>query len=113
MSMQQLAAVLQASHGSISMATQMLTRLGMVEKVSVPGERKHFYRIGHNAWSESFVSKLNFLDQMLELANRGLKLLEDAPNETRKSLESMRSFFAFFRGELADIDERWKRSQRE
>ena len=112
MSMQELAAVLRASHGSISMATQMLARLGMVEKVSVPGERKHFYRIDHNAWSESFASKLNFLDRMLELANRGLKLLEDAPDETRTSLENMRSFFDFFRGEFADINERWESSQR-
>jgi len=112
MSMQELAEVLRASHGSISMATQMLTRLGMVEKVSVSGERKHFYRIEQDAWSKSLVSKLNFLDQMLELANRGLGLLEDTPSETRKSLETMRSFFRFFRGQFADINERWEQSQR-
>lgn len=113
MSMQQLAAVLQASHGSISMATQMLTRLGMVEKVSVPGERKHFYRVGRDAWTASFDSRLKYLNLMLELANRGLELLEDAPEETREPLVYMRAFFDFFRIEIEDVSARWKMSQAE
>jgi len=111
MSMQELAEDLQASHGSISTATQMLTRLGMVEKVSMPGERKHFYRIGHKAWNASFATKLNYLNRMLELANRGLALLEDAPPEARASLEYMSALFGFFRDEFEGISERWERAQ--
>lgn len=110
MSMQELAEQLQASHGSISMATKMLTRLGMIEKTSVPGERRHFYRVGRNAWNASFTNKLGYLDLMLNLADRGLTLLEDAPGETRESLVQMRSFFDFFRGEFEGIVERWERS---
>ncbi|MBN1857690.1 MarR family transcriptional regulator [Candidatus Bipolaricaulota bacterium] len=110
LSMQELSAELQASHGSISMATQMLIRLGMIEKTSVPGERRHFYRVGRNAWNTSFANKLQYLELMLDLADRGLTLLDDAPEKTRESLVQMRSFFDFFRGEFEGIVERWERS---
>ena len=111
MSMDELSTDLQASHGSISMATQMLSRLGMVEKLSVPGERKHFYRVGRNAWNASFTNKLHYLDLMLDLANRGLELLEDAPSQTREPLMYMRSFFDFFRGEFEGVSTRWESVQ--
>jgi len=108
MSMQELAEVLRASHGSISMATQMLTRLGIIVKVSVPGERKHFYRVGHDAWTASFTRKIDYLEQMRQLADEGLRLLEDTPKAARRSLEHMRLFFGFFHDELEGISDRWK-----
>ena len=39
-SLDELAEELQASKGAISMSTQLLIRLGVIEKISIPGERR-------------------------------------------------------------------------
>ena len=52
--MDELVEVLQVSKSSISTTSRLLMYIGLVSKVSFPGERKDFYRISDDAWVQGW-----------------------------------------------------------
>jgi DNA-binding transcriptional regulator GbsR (MarR family) len=102
--------VLQASKGSISSATRMLTTMGLIERTAQPGDRRDFFRIRPGAWADVLRLKLEGIVVFRELAERGLKLLEDESPETRQRLLEMHALYAFFEREMPQMFERWNQS---
>lgn len=108
-SMNTIADVLRASKGSISAASRLLIQNGLVEKVSLPGERRDYYRVQPGAWFEIMKKKQDEIALMRELAEVGLELLEGESPDQRARLESMRETFAFFEREFPAMLERWQK----
>ena len=108
MSMDELAEELQASKGSISMATRMLLRVGVIEKLSLTGHRRHYYRVRPGIWMSLFAQRAEHLQQHRELASLGLAALEAEPIETKERLLEMIVFFDFVEEEMPRIVDRWK-----
>ena len=108
MSMDELAEELQASKGSISMATQLLLRIGVIEKVSLLGHRRHYYRVRPGVWMELFVQRTGHLHQHKELVSLGLAALEGEPIEAKERLLEMMVFFDFLEEETPRLADRWK-----
>ena len=106
-SLDELAEELRASKGSISMATQLLLRLGLVEKLSIPGERRHFYQVRPAAWPSLFTRKPEHLDRHVRIAEQGLGLLEGQPIEAKGRLLEMLVFFDFVAEETPGFIARW------
>jgi len=104
----ELADDLQASKGSISMATQLLLRVGVIEKVSIPGERRHFYRIQPGFWLDTFARKDEELDRYRQVGEAGLRLLAEEPVESKGRLLEMLAFIDFVAQELPVFVERWR-----
>ena len=107
-SMDELAEELRASKGSISMATRMLLRLGVIEKVSLPGVRKHYYRIRPGVWVAMFAQRTEHYRRHKELAELGLSALESEPVEAKERLLEMIVFFDFVEEEIPRLVDRWK-----
>jgi len=107
-SLDELAGELQASKGSISMATQLLLRLGMIERISVPGERRHYYRLLPDVWSRLFAQRDDHMEQHRRIARQGLDLLRGEPAEAKARLLEMLVFFDFVVEELPGFTERWQ-----
>lgn len=111
MSAEELAGTLRASRGSISTATRTLVQIGLVEKVSKPGERRDYFRNKPGAWHELTRRRMAQIGVFRVMAERGLSVLEaegkDAP-EVRLGLEEMRDFYAYCERELPGIFERWE-----
>lgn len=103
--MPDLADALQASKGSISSATRLLIQYRLVQRISLPGQRRDFYRIQSDAWTELLRTKLGEMRLMRELAERGLALMPDNDDQ-RQRLEHMRSVYAFFEREMPLLVER-------
>jgi len=112
MSHDELVEDLQASKGSISMSTQLLVRLGIVDRISVPGVRKHYYGIRENLWGSMFLDRPDHIRKHLDVVRKGLDLLRDEPPERKQQLIEMQAFFDFLQEELPAITARWK-EQRE
>ena len=112
MSMDELVGKLSASKGSISMSTQLLVRIGIVDRISLPGHRKRFYRIRENLWESLFLDRTDHIDQHVGLVLKGLDLLRNEPIARKRQLIEMQVFFDFLREELPGISERWA-SQRD
>jgi DNA-binding transcriptional regulator GbsR (MarR family) len=104
----EIAEALGASKGSISTATRGLIQTNLIERISIPGHRRDFYRLHAGGWSEVMQRETEGLDEMRRLAEEGLKILRDAPPERRRRLEEMRSLYAFFHREMPALIERWQ-----
>ena len=107
-SLDELADELQASKGSISMATQLLLRLGMIERISVPGERRHYYRLLPDVWSTVFAQRNDHIEHHRRIARQGLELLRGESVEAKARLLEMLVFFDFIVDELPGFAERWQ-----
>ena len=106
--MDELADQLQASKGAISMATQALTRLGLVEKLSLPGERRRHYRIREGLWAELFRSRKDHLLRHQEMLDLGLEALADEPASAKMRLLEFQAFMDFVHEELPALSARWE-----
>jgi len=105
----ELADVLQASKGSISTMTRLLEQIGLIERVSLPGHRRDYFRIMPNAWSEMSKRRLDQITAFRKLAARGLNLLQQEAPELSDRLQEMHDIHAFFEAELPLLIERWER----
>jgi len=108
MSMDELAKQLQASKGSISSATKMLLRLGIIEKISMPGHRRRYYRPRPNLWSDLFAQQMGHLKEHHALADQGLKVLAGESLDMKERLIEMQVFFDFVEKELPGFAQRWE-----
>lgn len=107
-SMDQLVEVLQASKGSVSTMTRLLIQVSLIERLSLPGQRRDYFRIRPHAWSQMIKQRLVQITAFREMADKGLKLLEDEPPNLRQRLEEMRDIHAFFERELPAMNARWE-----
>lgn len=107
----QLAEVLQASKGSISTMTRLLVQIGLIERISLPGQRRDYFRIKLNAWSEVSKQRLAQISAFRQLAERGLAILETEDPLLRQRLEEMRDIHAFLEHELPLMTDRWEQQR--
>lgn len=104
----ELVEVLQASKGSISTMTRLLMQVGLIEKISLPGERRDYFCIKPGAWSQMSQSHQARITAFRQLADKGLDILKNCPPERRLRLEEMRDIHAFWERELPMLYKRWE-----
>lgn len=102
----QLAATLGVSKASISTMTRLLTQMHLIEKVPKRGARSVFYRIRPGIWTQRVRNGLASLVIYKQLAEKGLRLMENAPPERSERLLEMYQIYSFFEEELKGIFER-------
>lgn len=106
--MQQLEEALQASKSSISTTTRQLIQFGMLERVSLPGERRDYYRVTDSLWTQGLQRATHQFQSFRQLADQGLAILAAAPLVQRGRLQEMRDAYAFLEREYPALLEKWK-----
>lgn len=96
-----------ASKGSVSTMLRLLQATGCVETGGRSGERRTYYRIRPEMWSEMLRSQLEKMSELKTIAEEGLAMMAAAPEEARGRLEGMRALYAFFEGEWPALVDRW------
>ncbi|NJN88358.1 MAG: MarR family transcriptional regulator [Leptolyngbyaceae cyanobacterium SL_7_1] len=109
----ELANVLQASKGSISTMTRLLIQLSLIERVSLPGDRRDYFQIKPKAWKHITEQRLAQIVAFRQLADRGLDLLQTSPPQLRTRLQELRDIHAFWERELPYLNQRWEQEQAE
>ena len=109
LSHEELADRLQASKGSISMSTRLLVRLDILERISLPGHRRHYFRLRERLWNDLFSTRTDHIQQHLKLVDDGLALLKDEPIESKMRLIELQVFSDFVLEALPEMAERWER----
>ena len=99
-----------ASAGSISTAVTALTRMGIVERVWVPGDRRSYYAASMGALDRLLDRSAEVLTQMVVLSERGIEDLASV-DPARQRLEQMREFYAWFDREFDLLIDRWRTQQ--
>ena len=106
--MHELTEALQASKSSISTGTRMLIQMGIIERVSLPGQRRDHYRIIPDFWSRVLEEKAQQFTEFRRLAEQGLSLLEGSSPARRQRLEEMRDLYAFMEREYPLVLSHWR-----
>jgi len=113
MSSGDLAEALGVSSGSISTATRELIRLGLVERVGVPGERRDFFRANTAGLSQLLRDQLDQTRRMHQLMERGEDLVRERDPAVRRRLQEIHDFYEFLEGEIGVVLDRWERHRAE
>lgn len=108
----QLTKALMASKGSISTVTRLLIRIGLIERLSLPGVRHGYFRLRPDAWQNAIRHGIDEIKMIRQLAEHGLELLTDKPPLTRKWLEEMRDMYVFMEQEFPALVERWEQEHK-
>lgn len=110
-SAEEIAAALQASRSSISMAMQLLQRNGAVERYAMPGSRRTYYRLTPGFWLREAEEKAAIAAKWRKLADRGLSILADRSDEGRQRLQEMHDMYAFLEEEYMRLRDTWYERQ--
>lgn len=111
--MDDVAEGLQVSKSSVSTATRLLIQVGLIERLSLPGERRDYYCVSEGVWQTIMRERETQVTAFRRLAEQGLDLLVDEPAERRERLQEMRDFYAFFEEELPVLLDRWEAERKE
>jgi DNA-binding transcriptional regulator GbsR (MarR family) len=106
--MNDLMDALQMSKSSISTATQMLVHYKLIDRVSLPGERRDYYRMREGAWMNILASRVEELRLMREIAEEGLALLNRLPDQSTVRMQEMVDYMRFMESELPAQVKRWE-----
>jgi DNA-binding transcriptional regulator GbsR (MarR family) len=107
----ELARVLQASKASISTMTRLLLQIGVIERLSLPGQRRDYFQIKPNVWSDLTKKRMAQITAFRQVAEQGLKLLEGEDPCLLQRLEEMHDMHAFCERELPLMMERWEQQR--
>ena len=97
---------LQASKGSISTATRVLLRMGLVERVRHRGERFDRFKAQPEAWDEILWRQDQFSSPR-RVVGLGLEALADEPPARRAALEEMDALYAWWERRIPALREEY------
>ena len=99
-SVDDLKVTLGLSSGAISMATSTLVRLGLAERIVLPGQRRLYYRLHSNGWERMLRLRLDGATQMRVIAEEAIGSAPEGKAPDR--LEQMRAVYGWFETVMAD-----------
>jgi len=106
----ELARVVGASKASVSTTTRLLIHMGMVERTTLPGVRRDYFRIRPNAIGNLMRSSMTRIHAGREVAERGLALVK---HDQDQRLRDWVDLYCFFERELPPLIERWEAERAE
>ena len=110
-SMPELGEALTASKASISNSVRLLLQVGFIERMSLPGHRRDYFRIKPDAWFQIVEDEIFKIATFRKLAERGLTLLNGAEPQCQARLEGMHEMAAFLEREMPSLLERWQQER--
>jgi len=103
---------IQASKGSISGTLKVLTQIGFAEPVSLPGDRKTYYRAGKASAGNLIKARLQLFDLFSGLLQKGLKL-KDRQDDTSDWILELAAFYAWIGDHMLTIINSWEEEKEE
>jgi hypothetical protein len=107
----EIAERLQASKGSISTATRLLLRLGLIERVRLRGERFDRFIARPQAWDE-YLWREDQFSAPRRVLRLGLDALADEPPSRRERLRELDSIYAWWQKRIAKLHEEYLADRR-
>jgi hypothetical protein len=102
---------LQASKGSISTATRLLLRMGLIERVRVRGERFDRFVAHPEAWDE-YLWRAEQFSAPRRVLRMGLDALATEPPARRARLEELDSMYAWWQQRIGKLHQEYLADRR-
>ncbi len=97
-----LVEVLDISSGSVSTLTRQLMTLGMVERITFPGDRSSYFQLREHAWVRLIEGQMDVLYELVALVDAGRTLLPAQRVDRVEELAAVTDFFLAAWPELVD-----------
>ncbi|MEZ4647265.1 MAG: MarR family transcriptional regulator [Candidatus Eisenbacteria bacterium] len=114
-SLDDIASRLRVSKGPVSQVIRRLHDRGLVEKVCVPGDRRHFYEATDDIFGRAFTTHTKKLESNLLLARRFVERTAKDPEATsphfRSRLAEMERFYGMMSKHLNAFLAEWRESR--
>lgn len=106
-SAKQLGRLLNASDGAISMATRALVTSGYINRVSVPGERSHYFKAEDDVWGNFLSREKVALHRMSEVLRSGMSTERGSNPSTARRLRNGSRYMAWVNQYHQNVLEQW------
>ncbi|WP_338867518.1 transcriptional regulator [Myxococcus stipitatus] len=108
LSLQQITRVLKVSAASVSTNIRAIMSIGLVDPVSVPGNRQHYYVVNSDGWEARLRTAEDSVKAFVRLCQEAMASPQLA---NRQHLRDAADFCDFYLSEMAGIAERWRASR--
>lgn len=88
-----LSEALRISAGSVSTQTRVLEQVGLLERITFPGDRVTYYQLRPHVWHELMWSEQQRIEEMKALADEARSLIPDTRPDRVTDLGRMAEFF--------------------
>lgn len=110
-SQEELAMYLGVSRGSVSQASRMLVDAGIVERRRRGGDRRDYYRVRPDAWTDMIDRRVDAIVALRRLAERGIEVVGDDATAGHRALAGLADVCRFFESEWPGLVARWRRER--
>ena len=107
LSLDDLASTLQVSRASISTNMRLIIASSLAEQISLPGDRRDYYRFGPDTWERSLKTELDAIAMLRRLGERGLAAARASESTAREHLEELLEFCDLLIEDRSKTVERW------
>lgn len=108
-SLEDLSVALKASKGSISQDTRTLERLGALERVTRPGDRRVYYHIGDRMMERMVALRLERFEQLREALDEVLRTGAAKDDGVRARLREFIGFHDYLLVTIREARDKWCR----
>lgn len=109
MSAKQIGDLLQASSGAISMSTRALVSVGFINRHTVPGDRRHYFRVEDDVWGAFLAGERAYLHRMSSVIQTGLAIRSGQQGRPRVRLRNADRYMTWLEGYHRKMLEDWRR----
>lgn len=107
----ELAEALQVTKGAISTTSRLLIQMELIERVNQMGDRRDYFRLKKRPWFHSFKRELYIISAYRQMAEQGLRLMENYDSDRKEALQEMFELYTFIEKEFSVLIERWEREK--
>src|SRR3954447_19739277 len=107
----QMAGALGVSRASVSTNIRILVAIGVAEHISLPGDRRDYYRFSDSPWDHGMEARITGTLMLRRIAEQGLATAAPAGSVARTNLEELLDFCDFIIEDMRGTAERWQARQ--
>jgi DNA-binding transcriptional regulator GbsR (MarR family) len=108
LSLGQIAELLKVSPASVSTNARLFHTRALVEEISIPGDRRHYYVFSQSPWEQQIQAALKSLFNARNIYRSKLTQLSPDEHVRRQRMSEACEFFDFFHGVIQSALEQWR-----
>jgi len=98
LSSSQIADLLKASSGAVSMSTRSLVNIGFLKPHSIPGDRNRYFRMEDDVWGGFLSGERDYVRRVTSTFEYGLDILPEGASAPRIRLTNARRYMIWLAG---------------
>jgi len=102
---------LSVSKSAVSIAVNLLMNTKQIEYITLPGDRKRYFKSRINNWRDMVGSVLDFAKSYSSLFNEILEIRSDKDSEVNRSLNEIILFIEYIEEALPHLISNWEERQ--